>query len=654
MASQYGLEINWKKSQLVQRQVEYLGHIIQDGQVRPSPEKTDAVARFPQPANTKQLQSFIGLTSYFRKYIQNFALIAKPLTDLLRKESEFDFNESCRFAFEELKKKLTSQPVLHLFNPKLRSEMHTDASKVAISAIFLQRDENAQLHPVYYMSRKTTPAESNYSSYQLEALAIIDGVKKFRCYLYGTHFKIVTDCKAFQMTLNKKDLVMSTQVARWILLLQEYDFEIEHREGSKMQHVDALSRNPYVAFLKTNAIHEQLKVAQENDEGLKAIMELLEKSIPYKDYYLGHGLLYKGEERLLVVPAELEKEIIKRAHDQGHFAKKKMMELISKDYYIENLDKKIEKHIVSCIACILADKKSGKQEGFLHSIEKDEIPLFTLHADHIGPMTDTKKLYNHILTIVDAFTKFVWLFPVKSTTSRETIDKLRIHQQCFGNPARIITDRGTAFTSNEFQEYCTEEGIEHIQITTGVPRANGQVEIIHKILTSILTKLCIENPTQWYRHVSQVQRCINSTYQRSINTSPFELLIGAKMKRKEDMEIYELLEQETRDSFMLTREEDRRKAKEQILKVQEENRRTFNRKRKESTKYKEGDLVAIKRTQFGTGMKLKPKYLGPYRVMKVTGRDRYQVQKVDDSTEGSRNTSTSCDHMKRWPCLDME
>ncbi|CAG4958231.1 unnamed protein product [Colias eurytheme] len=199
----------------------------------------------------------------------------------------------------------------------------------------------------------------------------------------------------------------------------------------------------------------------------------------------------------------------------------------------------------------------------------------------------------------------------RSTSSRETLNKLEIHQQTFGNPRRIITDRGTAFTSHEFTEYCKEEDIEHVKITTGVPRGNGQVERIHKIIIPILTKLCMENSGLWYRHVSRVQRAINSTYQRSINCTPFDLLIKTRMRVKEDIKIQELLQEEyILQSFNEDREELRKQAKEQVFKVQEENSKYFNKNRKISLQYKVGDLVAIKRTQFGSGLKLKPKYLG--------------------------------------------
>jgi transposase InsO family protein len=412
-----------------------------------------------------------------------------------------------------------------------------------------------------------------------------------------------------------------------------------------MRHVDALSRAPYVGLV-TRELHERIKNAQEQDGGLMAIREIMRER-PYLDYVMENDVLYKGSK--LVVPSGMESEIIKKVHEKGHFAKKKMTEMIDEDYHIKDLSRKIDEFMVTCIPCLLATKKSGKQEGLLHCIDKGSVPLDTLHCDHVGPLTETKKQYNYILTVVDAFTKFVWVYPTKGTTAKETLAKLSLHQQTFGNPARIITDRGAAFTSHDFKEYCETENIQHVLVTTGVPRGNGQAECTNRILISVLTKLCISEPGLWYRHVARVQTALNSTYQRSIDTTPFELLLGTKMRTKDDVQLYELLKQESYDSYVEEREQRRKSAQQQIMKIQQENRLTYNKKRKESRVYQIGERVAILRTQFGTCLKLKPKYFGPYRVVATTGKDRYDVEKVDSSSEGPARTTASADHMKPWP-----
>lgn len=229
-------------------------------------------------------------------------------------------------------------------------------------------------------------------------------------------------------------------------------------------------------------------------------------------------------------------------------------------------------------------------------------------------MTSTSKLYKYLLVIVDGFSKFVWLYPTKITNIKEVLDKLTKLQQIFGNPQRIITDRGAAFTSFNFNNYCIEEGIEHVTITTGVPRGNGQVERINRIIIPVLTKLSLNNPDRWYRRVVKLQMCINNTYQRSVGMSPFEALFGVKMKHRENVQICSLIEREYVQFFNNERNQLRNVTKQNILKNQKENQCYCNKRRKKTIPYKEGDLVAIKRTQFAPGLKIKRKYLGPYQV----------------------------------------
>ncbi|GFT63507.1 hypothetical protein TNCV_869891 [Trichonephila clavipes] len=125
----------------------------------------------------------------------------------------------------------------------------------------------------------------------------------------------------------------------------------------------------------------------------------------------------------------------------------------------------------------------------------------------------------------NAFTKFTWLYPVKTVSAESALEKLK-QQKTFGNPIRIISDRGSAFTSKLFNDYCDEENIQHLQIATGVPRGNGQIERIHRTLIPVLTKLSLDDSTKWYKYVDRLQRILNSTISRSTKWTPFELLVG--------------------------------------------------------------------------------------------------------------------------------
>ncbi|GFW76314.1 retrovirus-related Pol polyprotein from transposon 17.6 [Trichonephila clavipes] len=207
IAKKYGLEIKFKKCQFLKKKIEFLGHIVESGTIKPSPTKTLAVRKFPEPTTIKQVQSFLGLTGYFRKYINDYSKIAKPLSDLTRKENLFVFGIQQKEAFEKLKKVLSEGSNLHLYKYGRKTELHTDAYKQGYGAILLQEAEDEKLHPVFYMSKKTNTAEENISE-----------------------------------DYAKKELI--TRIARWALQLEEFDYEIEHRAGSRMKHVDALSRYP--------------------------------------------------------------------------------------------------------------------------------------------------------------------------------------------------------------------------------------------------------------------------------------------------------------------------------------------------------------------------------------------------------------------------
>ncbi|GFW93601.1 retrovirus-related Pol polyprotein from transposon 17.6 [Trichonephila clavipes] len=276
-----------------------------------------------------------------------------------------------------MKKILSEGPILHLYKYGRKTELHTDAYKQGYGAILLQEAEDGKLHPVYYMSKKTNIAEEKYDSYELEVLAIINALKKFRVYLLGQHFKIVTDCSAFQKTMQKK--VTNYSHSQMGVQLEELDYEIEHRAGSRMKHVVALSR---------------------------------------------------------------------------------------------------------------------------YSVMMESIHLSTYHVDFIGPLHSTNKSFQHIFPVVDAFTEFTWLYRVKPVSAESALEKLKQQQKTFGNPIRIISER-SAFTSKLFNDYCDEEKIQHLQIATGVPRGNGQVERIHQTLIPVLTKLSLDDSTKWYKYVDR-------------------------------------------------------------------------------------------------------------------------------------------------------
>lgn len=177
-AAANGMQIKWGKCQFLMRKVDFLGYVVEDGSLKPSEAKTSAIQNFPLPRDRKALQRFLGLTSYFRRFVEGYAVTAKPLSDLLRKEAKFELHDEQIAAFRQLKVALTNAPVLKLYDPKAATEVHTDACKLGYGAVLLQKDrDDGELHPVQFMSRKTTPVEEKYHSYDLEVLAIVESLK---------------------------------------------------------------------------------------------------------------------------------------------------------------------------------------------------------------------------------------------------------------------------------------------------------------------------------------------------------------------------------------------------------------------------------------------------------------------------------------------
>lgn len=214
---------------------------------------------------------------------------------------------------------------------------------------------------------------------------------------------------------------MPNSVSRWILYLQDFNFTVEHRNGNKMKHVDALSRYPTINLLSIDLM-EKLKRAQQADLFIKTIMEVL-KFRSYENYKICKEILFKEVNGLdlIVVSEEMQTELIRKVHENGHFAVEKTIHAVENEFHIPDLMRKVQNCLKNCVQCILFNKKLGKKEGKLNIIDKGNQPLHTFHLDHIGPIDVTLKQYKYIFTVVDAFSKFVWMFPIKKTSTDEVL-----------------------------------------------------------------------------------------------------------------------------------------------------------------------------------------------------------------------------------------
>ncbi|KAL4152687.1 hypothetical protein QTP88_000520 [Uroleucon formosanum] len=650
IAAKHKLRFNVDKCSFGYCEVEYLGYIVNKHGIQASTKHVDAMLNYPVPKNQKQVRRFLGLASYFRRFICNFSVIAKPLYDLVKKNVDFIFGEQEQEAFKYLSSILTKTPVLAIYSPTAETELHCDASSSGFGAILLQKQPDNKFKPVSYFSQRTSPVESKYHSFELECLAVVYAIKRFHVYLYGISFKVMTDCDSFRLTLNKQDV--NTRISRWALFLQNYDFSIFHRPNKNMQHVDAFSRCHAILVLESNTFEQVLAVRQSTDDDIVQIKNKLLTS-DNKFYELRNGLIYRKENKRIrfYVPKTMENNVIRTCHDDmAHVGLLKVIENISRVYWFPDMKNKVRRYLDNCLKCIEFSRPSGRKEGFLFSIPKGDKPFITLHIDHLGPLEKTNYKNKFIFVIIDAFSKFVRLYPCRTTKSDEVIKHLRNYFQTYSKPCQIISDRGTSFTGTNFKEFLKDESVKLTLVASGTPRANGQVEIVNKSIIPMLAKLT-ELTSRWDRVLQKVEFAINNTVHSSTGQSPSILLFGVHQVGEINDEIRRILENNVTDN---PREMEvlRTKAAERIIRSQDSNVTQYNAKRKEPTIYKQGDYVMITNVDVTVGQnkKLIPKFRGPYVVRKVLDRDRYIVGDIEgfQLTQRPYEGIVGPDRMKMW------
>lgn len=661
------LTLNPKKCFFFKTIINYLGFEITREGVKPGLLKIKAVMNFPIPKNVHNIRQFLGLTGFFRRFIEKYAHIAKPLSILLHKEQPWKWDEEQQSAFQALKNKLIERPILAIYDSKLETEVHTDACQNGIAGILLQKVDDL-LKPIGYFSRQLTATESKWHSYELETLAVVETLKRYRVYLLGLHFKVVTDCSAIKSAAEKRDLI--PKIARWWLQLQEFSFKIEHRNGRNMLHVDALSRN---AVIDTEIVSENfvfrietedwVLAGQMTDKKLQALHKILQKPPAdefekriQKEYKIKDNRLYKKvkDKELWVVPKNMRREIVRSCHDEfGHFSTEKTLHKLLETYWFPNIQRYVEKYIASCIKCLYYKVPRGKQEGMMHLIDKPSVPYNTIHVDHLGPFNRSSAGKKYVFVVIDAFTKYVHLTATKDTKTVPVVKFLTQLMTTYGVPTNIVSDRGTCFTSKGFKAFISKMGIKHILNAVATPRANGQVERYNAtILASLSTT--INNEDEWERKLPQVQFSINNVVNSTTGKTASELLMGYKPRGTSDSLLTIEIQKNRPTTTDLT--DARKTASFKTKKSQEKAKERFDKKRKAPKTYEEGELVLVKKARFGEGSKkLLDHYKGPFKITKKLPNDRYVLEEIEGSHRSQRapyKNIEAVDKLKKWIPVD--
>ncbi|CEL08608.1 hypothetical protein ASPCAL11756 [Aspergillus calidoustus] len=438
------LRCKLKKCEFHVQETEFLGHWVTKDGLKPEASKVRAIREWPAPKNQKELQQFIGLLNYYRRYIDQYAFHMAPLFKLLRKEQKFEWEEMQQETFEAMKEAITTAPIMPQHNPELQTTLETDASDYAIGARMTQPGPDGRPRPVGFWSRKLTGPEMNYDIHDKELLAIVAAFKQWRVYLQGARHTVIVKSDHKNLTYFTTTKELTRRQARWAELLSQYDYKIEHCKGTENGQADALSRRP---DYEDKTRQPQPAILRKNDDGtlgnnpmilaatmtlsgdmLHTIREAMKEDKLMQQILAStpgalekDGVLHiKG---LVYVPPALIPQTIREHHDapvHGHFGIDKTCEHIARNYYFPNMRKKVERYINECETCLRDKPKRHAPYGKLQNPEVPQRPWEWITVDFVGPLPTTKQENDYLAVISDRLTKYIHLKATKTTmTAKE-------------------------------------------------------------------------------------------------------------------------------------------------------------------------------------------------------------------------------------------
>ena len=552
--SRYGIRAKRAKCSFMAPAVEYLGHRIDASGLHTTDEKVRAIVQAPAPENVHELRAFLGLLHYYGKFIPDLATLLHPLNKLLKRGEPWVWSESCKVAFQTAKARLVEAPVLAHYDPALPIKLACDASSYGIGAVISHTLSNGDEQPVAFASRTLSSSERNYAQIQKEALALVYGVQKFRQYLYGRLFTLVTDHRPLTTILGPKNAIPTLAAARlqrWALILSAYTYRIESRPTAQHANADMLSRLPLRTPQDTSVVStftigqiqalpvttEELESATRQDSLLSNVHAFVRDGWPstttdvFQPYWSrrielsteGVCLLWGNR---VVVPHKLRAKVIQEVH-ANHPGMSRMKAVARSYVWWPGMDSDVENCVKSCSACQQVQNLPAKAP--LHPWEWPQKPWQRVHVDFAGPF-----MGRYFLLAIDAHSKWPEILEMRSITAAKTISELRKMFAAHGCPEQLVSDNGPQFVSQELATFLKMNGVKHIRCAPYHPASNGAAErLVQTFKKAMKAGVTTTRPVE--QALSSFLLSYRTTPHSTTGVSPCELFLGRRLRTRLDL-----------------------------------------------------------------------------------------------------------------------
>ncbi|GJV31020.1 RNA-directed DNA polymerase [Tanacetum coccineum] len=642
---------NLEKCDFFASQVTFLGYLVSAQGIQVDDKKIQAIQDWPVPQTIQQVRSFHGLASFYRRFIKNFSTIVAPMTEVT-KYKHFEWNPQAQLAFEELKRQLSSTPVLALPCFTDVFEVECDASGVGIGAVLSQSGR-----PIAYFSEKFNEAKRRYTTYDKEFYAIIRALDHWQHYLISKEFILHSDHEALKYIQGQHKL--QPRHAKWVEFLQVFNFTIKHKSGRLNKGADALSRK----YSLLNHLQpkftgfELLKQEYPSDPDFGALFLSCEKTQNHAmgDFHIFSGFLFK-QQRLCIPRHSIRLVLIQETHEgglAGHLGIDKTTHLLRAHFFWPKLARDVEHLVRRCLPCHRA-KSHSSPHGLYMPLPVPVAPWEDVSLDFITGLPRTQHQKDSVMVVVDRFSKMAHFVACHTTYDAVQVANLyfkeivRIH----GVPKTMVSDRDVKFLSHFWLTLWRKLGTKLKFSTSSHPQTDGQTEVTNRTLGSLLRALITTNLKQWEDLLPRAEFAYNRAPNKTTGLSPFEVVYGLNPSTPLDLAALDTTSKFSKEASDLAAEIKtiHQKVHDRITKNNELIKYRRDKGRKHIL-FKPGDLVWLhmrkERFPAKRRSKLSPRSDGPFKILEKVNDNVYKINLPG-------NVSTSCNVADLQPYFDPE